>query len=150
MALLVLSPSLSLHDACVISFFLSNTNIQPSFIKFFLPVSSSLFISITRSNHSYLIHSFPLTPILSNFHIHSPIPPSSLFLLSKKTKTTNHAFPPFPPPGSTSPSTPTTVPAPSPLHNSKQYSHRPHTRLGCNIIPLRHCKFKKASPHNTK
>lgn len=81
-------PSLSLHDACVISFFLSNTHkhIQLSFIKFFLPVSS-LSISITRSNHSYLIHSVPLPTILSNFHIHSPIPTSSLFLLSKKNQT---------------------------------------------------------------
>lgn len=71
----------------MISFSLTHTHtrIQLSFIKFFLPVSS-LSISITRSNHPYLIHSFPLIPILSNSHIHSPIPTFQLFLLSKKPK----------------------------------------------------------------
>lgn len=87
---------LSLHDDCVISFFLSNTHthIQLSFIKFFLPVSS-LFLSNTRSNHPYLIHSFPLTPILSNFHIHPPIPTSSFLLLQKTPKPRTMHFPHF-------------------------------------------------------
>lgn len=82
-------PPLSLHDACVISFFLSNTHthIQLSFIKFFLPVSS-LSTSITRSNHSYLIHSFPLIPILS---IPTFILPSQLLRFSFSKKKPNHA-----------------------------------------------------------
>lgn len=86
MALLVLSLSLSLHDDCVISFFLSNTHIH-IYNSLSSNSFSSLFISITRSNHPYLIHSFPLTLVLSNSHIHSPIPTSQLFLLSKKNQT---------------------------------------------------------------
>lgn len=89
--------SLSLHDACVISFFLSNThtNIYNS------PSSNSFFQSphslypITRSNHSYLIHSFPLTTTLSNFHIHSPIPTSRLFPSLQKKSNHEPCIPPI-------------------------------------------------------
>lgn len=114
-------PSLSLHDACVIPFFLSKTHIynSPSSNSFFQSPPHSLYPlqdQITRTSST-----LSLSPQF--FRISTFIPLLQLlrfFLFSKKTKPTNHAFPPFPPPGSTSPSTPTTVPAPSPLHNSKQ------------------------------
>lgn len=119
-SLLVLPPPLSLHDDCVISFSLTHTytHIQLSFIKFFLPVSS-LSISITRSNHPYLIHSF-LSPQSFRISTFTPLFQLPSFSFSQKPQTTNHESTPFPPPSSTTPSTPTTAPAPSPLHNSKQ------------------------------
>lgn len=117
-----LPPSLSLHDDCVISFSLTHTNIynSPSSNSFFQSPPHSLYPlrdQITRTSstlslspQSFRISTFtPLFQLLRFF----------LFLL-QKTQTTNHASTPFPQPGSTNPSTPTTVTAPSPLHNSKQ------------------------------
>lgn len=81
--------SLSLHDACVISFSLTHTHTYTTLLHQILSSGLLLTLYIHYEIRS-LIHSFPLTPILSNSHIHSPIPTSSLFLFLLQ-KHPNHA-----------------------------------------------------------
>lgn len=109
---------LSLHDDCVISFFLSNTHTYTTLLHQILSPHSlyPLRDQITRTSSTLSLspQSFRISTFTPLFQL------LRFFLLSKKPKPTNHASTPFPPPGDTTPSSTTTITAPSPLHNSKQ------------------------------